>query len=97
LAIAKELRATKGRVVRYGGDEFIIIFDKAIPTTEIIQEIETVLKYFQKVSFQVKEKQSFKIDFAYGMATFNKDSKIDEVIEIADKAMYRNKKASKEL
>ena len=44
----------------------------------------------------MKEKQPFKIDFAYGMATFDKDSKIDEVIEIADKAMYRNKKNYKE-
>ena len=95
--IAKKLQETKGRVVRYGGDEFIIIFDQTISIEGITKELEIILRYFQKISFHVKDKYSFKIDFAYGMASFDNTSKIDEVIEAADKAMYINKKSSKEL
>jgi diguanylate cyclase (GGDEF)-like protein len=90
--IAKQLRETKGRVVRYGGDEFIIIFDKGLSTSDITKELESVLKYLQKVSFQIKDRKPFKVDFAYGMAPFDNNSKIDQVIEATDKAMYLNKK-----
>ena len=89
--VAQKLKETEGRVVRYGGDEFIIIFDKAIVIQDVKNRLESILEYFKKVHFQVKE-HSFKINFAYGMASFSQDTQIYEVIEAADKVMYQHKK-----
>lgn len=89
--VAHKLRETKGRVVRYGGDEFIVIFDHKISTSDVKASIESLLAYFQKVHLKAGE-HSFKIDFAYGMAPFTRDANVSTVIETADKAMYTHKK-----
>lgn len=88
--IAFKLKETGGRVVRYGGDEFIIIFDAKVSEKEIKKKMEAILNYCNSVHFKV-EQNEFKINFAYGMAPFKHGSNIDTVIEKADKAMYENK------
>lgn len=92
--VAVKLKECGGRVVRYGGDEFLVIFDSKITSTEIQQKIESVLHYFEKIHFKVDE-ASFKISFAYGMAPFTRGADITHVIEAADKSMYKNKKSKK--
>ncbi|HEX5330259.1 GGDEF domain-containing protein [Sulfuricurvum sp.] len=88
--IAFKLKETGGRVVRYGGDEFIIIFDSKISEHEIQTKMSSILEYCNNVHFKVDQNE-FKINFAYGMATFTNGSNIDTIIETADKAMYDNK------
>lgn len=88
--IAFKLKETGGRVVRYGGDEFIIIFDAKISKDEITKKMRTILDYCHNVHFKVEQKE-FKINFAYGMAPFSQGSNIDTIIEAADKSMYENK------
>lgn len=89
--VSLKLQETGGRVIRYGGDEFVVIFDQAISAEEIRAKITKVLHYFQKVLFKTEEK-AFKISFAYGISPFYKGSNVSEVIEMADHAMYQNKK-----
>lgn len=89
--VALKLKESGGRVVRYGGDEFIIIFDSIVSQAEVEAKIHKILHYFEKIHFKFEE-HSFKIDFAYGMSPFSEGDEIAEVIEIADKAMYQNKK-----
>lgn len=88
--VANKLRETGGRVVRYGGDEFIVVFDQTLSHVNVKTKIESILTYFQKIYFKVGE-YSFKIDFAFGMSSFTHDAEVLTVIESADKAMYRNK------
>lgn len=88
--VANKLRETGGRVVRYGGDEFIVVFDQTLSQMQVKTKIESILRYFQKVHFKVG-KYSFKIDFAFGMSSFTHDAEVLAVIELADKAMYSNK------
>lgn len=88
--VAFKLKETGGRVVRYGGDEFIIIFDAKVPEDEIRVKMEAILSYCNNVHFKV-DNNEFKINFAYGIAPFTHGSNIDKVIENADKAMYSNK------
>ncbi len=88
--IALKLKETGGRVVRYGGDEFIIIFDSKISMDEIKTKIEAILSHCKKTHFIIEE-NTFKITFSYGMAPFSKGSDINTIIEKADKAMYHNK------
>ncbi|MBV5320548.1 MAG: GGDEF domain-containing protein [Sulfuricurvum sp.] len=92
--IALKLKETGGRVVRYGGDEFVIIFDSKISTDEITAKMEAILNYCKKTHFKLEE-NSFKINFSYGMALFIKGANIDTIIEKADKAMYHNKVSKK--
>jgi len=90
LLVANKLSEMGGRVVRFGGDEFILIFDHTVTKIQIKSSIETLLSYFKKVHFKVGE-CSFKIGFAYGMASFNQNDEVSIVIEAADKEMYNNK------
>ncbi|MFA6629083.1 MAG: GGDEF domain-containing protein [Sulfuricurvum sp.] len=90
-SVAKKLRETGGRVVRYGGDEFIVIFDQSLPLLDVKEKMELILRYFQKIRFMIGE-YSFNIDFAFGMASFSPNAEVLQVIELADKAMYRHKK-----
>lgn len=92
--LALKLKESGGRVVRYGGDEFIVIFDAKFSNQQIETKIEKVLEYFQKIHFKIEE-NSFKISFAYGMASFTQGSILNNVIEAADKAMYHNKNTPK--
>ncbi len=88
--VTLKLKESGGRVVRYGGDEFLVIFDISITEEQIRGKIENVLNYFQKVHFKV-ETNNFKISFAYGLAQFDQGSILNDVLDTADKAMYRNK------
>lgn len=89
--VALKLKESGGRVVRYGGDEFLMIFDKKISSQNIEEKMETILRYFEKIHFNVADK-SFKISFAYGMAAFTTGSNLNDVIETADNAMYLHKR-----
>jgi len=89
--VTVKLKESGGRVVRYGGDEFIVIFDAKISTIEIGEKMENILHYFDKIHFKV-DNNSFKISFAYGMAPFTRGADIAHVIAAADKSMYKHKK-----
>ncbi|HZF70676.1 GGDEF domain-containing protein [Sulfuricurvum sp.] len=88
--LTAKLKETGGRVVRYGGDEFIVIFDTHINTPEIEEKMEKLLRYYEKIHFKVED-QSFKISFAYGLAPFTRGADISSVIGSADKSMYKHK------
>lgn len=88
--IAHKLRTTGGEVIRYGGDEFIVLFDSNTKDAE--QKMESALSYFQKTHFKI-DVHSFKACFAYGMAPFAKGSIRSTIIDQADSAMYRHKHA----
>lgn len=86
--IAHKLRTTGGEVVRYGGDEFIVLFNS--DTKEAEKKMENALSYFHKTHFKINS-HSFKTSFAYGIAPFTKGSIRSVVIDQADSAMYRHK------
>ncbi|MDD2789590.1 MAG: GGDEF domain-containing protein [Sulfurimonas sp.] len=89
--VAQKLKETGARVVRYGGDEFILIFDEKISLAQIEEKIETILHYFGKMHFKVED-HNFKTSFAYGLAAFKHGTDVANIIASADKAMYKNKK-----
>jgi len=88
--IAFKLKESGGRVVRYGGDEFIIIFDEKVPLIQIKSKMESLLEYCNNIHFRIDQNE-FKVNFSYGVASFNSGSDINAIIETADKAMYNNK------
>lgn len=92
--VALKLKESGGRVVRYGGDEFLLIFDNSQAITEIEIKMELMLAYWKKISFK-SEKYNFKITFSYGAVIFTNDSKVEDIISEADKAMYQQKRSRK--
>jgi diguanylate cyclase (GGDEF)-like protein len=88
--VALKLKETGGRVVRYGGDEFLIIFDGKNTPSEMKKRIGVLHDYWAKTSFKTED-HNFKISFSCGMAPFVNGSNIEDVISVADKAMYQQK------
>lgn len=88
--VAIKLKESGGRVVRYGGDEFLLIFDHSQTLNEIEIKMKKMLTYWKKTSF-ISDAYNFKITFSYGITTFISGSKVEEIISKADKAMYFHK------
>ncbi len=93
--IALQLKRSGGSVIRYGGDEFCIMFDSSMTEASAGQKMhivrETVIKKLLKVSGH-----QFKTSFSYGICGFNSGDVITEVIESADSKMYDDKIQVKE-
>jgi len=93
ILLANKLSEMGGRVVRYGGDEFIIIFDSSITPSVVDFKLKNLSQHFDKKFIRSGEHQ-FKINFAYGMAPFSIGADVSTIIAMADKAMYQNKHLS---
>jgi diguanylate cyclase (GGDEF)-like protein len=89
-----KLKESGGKIVRYGGDEFVILFTSSFLPRHIEEAMEKILHYFEKIAFKV-EQEEFKIGFSYGMAPFTSNSLLENVIEKADCEMYRHKRGEK--
>ena len=80
-----------GFVVRYGGDEFILITKKSEKTAEmVVSEIKNEIKDINESG-----KYQFKLAFSYGMTTVNSESTSDEFLNAMDSRMYEMKKKRK--
>jgi len=88
--IASKLKNTSQEVVRYGGDEFIVLFSSDINQKEAIKKLnhlrETIIS--KKLKAQTN---SFKVSFAFGVAEFKEGEHLTDIIEKADKFMYDDK------
>ncbi len=83
-------------IVRYGGDEFIIIIEKE---DEKDLNIENIIK---KLNNNINKKyKKYNISLAYGIAISNevsdKNFDLNKLIELADEKMYENKNKIKKL
>lgn len=95
IAISFELRMTfeqYGMVCRYGGDEFLIVTDK-FTDEELKRQIEEVKKNIK--SYSNTSECPFVLSISCGIANSRECSTWEELVELADKRMYDNKKAEK--
>lgn len=90
--IAYKLKEVDGNVVRYGGDEFLAIFDGSESSATITKKFNTMIDKCDKTLFKANE-QNFKISFAYGITPFKQGALLSEIIDTADKEMYAHKRA----
>jgi len=88
--IANQLKKSRCDVLRYGGDEFIIMFPSSIDKQrafEILDEIrEGVLSKKLKANNTM-----FRTSFSIGIHSYKSGDKLDLTIEKADKDMYADK------
>jgi len=81
-------------ICRMGGDEFLLIFpDNSLKDASLIRERlnKNLIKLNQTL------KKSYKIELSIGLSEYNPDNPLtmDELIRIADKKMYEDKKNKK--
>lgn len=90
-AIFQEVFRKYDTVVRYGGDEFIILLEEKNYDKTLMKTIlEQVVKRVEESLLQ------FKISASYGCATAPKEAKdLKELISIADERMYAHKREKK--
>jgi len=88
--IANQLKNTKESVIRYGGDEFIVIFSPKINSATALKKLDVIRE--EIISQKLKAgKASFRVSFSFGAYEFKEDDNLADVIELADKNMYNDK------
>ena len=95
--IANQLKKTKQHVVRYGGDEFLVINSSSDNAQETFRKINALREDILKKHLKVKD-ASFKVSFSLGVSEFSQGDSLSSIIEKADKNMYADKiKIKKEI
>ena len=93
--VANELKKLQGKVIRYGGDEFVIIFNREHTKASVIKKLDFIRENILKKHMKLKE-ASFKISFSFGVQEFLKGDSLSSIVNYADKNMYNDKKQIKE-
>lgn len=88
--IANQLRKTKESVIRYGGDEFIILFNENIDSDTALLKLNEIRESIISKKLKAGE-SSFRVSFSFGAYEFEKGASLADVIELADKNMYNDK------
>lgn len=88
--VANQLKKTNESVIRYGGDEFIIIFSASTTKNDAHKKLNEIRENIIKKHLVVKE-SSFKVSFSFGICEFKKSDILTDVIELADSNMYEDK------
>lgn len=86
-------------IVRFAGDEFIILFDNK-KHNEIMNIMNDINNSLSKIELRTKkdnEEHKFSITFSFGLAEYESGINIISSIEKADQNMYEMKKISKNL
>ena len=92
--IANQLKKSGHKVIRYGGDEFIIMFEENVAQERASKVLNDIREYV--VSKKLKAHETvFRASFSIGFRTYSQGELLSTVIEDADKDMYIDKEAIK--
>jgi len=88
--ITNELKKLKLPVIRYGGDEFILIFKGKVTKEKALSFLNSVRE--RVISKKLKaHNDTFRVSFSFGVSEFHENDELAQVIEKADKDMYNDK------
>ena len=93
--IANQLKQMKESVIRYGGDEFIIIFSNKITAEEASKKLKELREKIINKKLKAGEAE-FRTSFSIGTYEFKAGDNLSSTIELADKNMYTDKISIKE-
>ena len=82
-------------VIRYGGDEFLIMFDGDVKTAQAKKTLMEIRENILKKKFKSIEK-TFTVSFSFGLQAFDQGSSCVNILEAADRNMYEDKIAIKQ-
>lgn len=82
-------------VVRYAGDEFIVLFDKdktiSLDVNKLMKETQVKLSMQKLKSSKIKALQ---FSFSYGITSFKQNQEIEGILEMVDSLMYEDKQSN---
>lgn len=88
--IANQLKSTRADVVRYGGDEFLVLFE-ANNSLQYAQESLSKIRE-DVISKKLKAHDAkFTVSFSFGIVPYKEGDSLAHTIELADKSMYDDK------
>ena len=85
----KTLTRSSDKIYRYGGDEFVIIFNRT-PLISAIKTIERIIDKINKTKFKYKD-YIINLSISAGIAPHKKGDDIDTLLKRADDALYEAK------
>ena len=91
---AKKLKKLGGDVIRYGGDEFLVLFEKESSIEKIKNDLHILRELLYKRNIETNG-HKFKLSFSYGLSTFRVNQLLTKVLGEADSAMYVDKEKFK--
>ena len=92
--VANELQKSGYKTIRYGGDEFIMLFPKNIGEEKALKTLNSMRDVI--ISKKLKAHNTmFRTSFSIGVSSYTKDDSLADIIEIADKNMYKDKEEIK--
>ncbi|MDD2357709.1 MAG: GGDEF domain-containing protein [Thiovulaceae bacterium] len=91
---AMHLKKTKGELVRYGGDEFLLLFGNQFSVDQIKSLISNNRALITRKELKFKE-NSFHTSYSYGIAPFDVNDNFQDVLSVADTSMYEDKEEFK--
>lgn len=95
--LKQELDFLGRHVVRYAGDEFIVLFDSKDKKINFNLKMQEIQKRLLKKVLKPKNNThlNLSLSFSYGVVDFKLDDSFSDAISIADERMYENKKRVK--
>lgn len=93
--MANQLKEIRGGVLRYGGDEFVVIFPIETTEEDAFSQLNTLRENILHKNLKVKDAE-FKLSFSFGIHKYLANEGLIDVIDLADKKMYIDKLKIKE-
>lgn len=78
-------------VIRYGGDEFLIILADTSRSEKVVERIRAYLREWN----QARHLEDFEMSLSIGVAEWSDGKTLEEMLDVADRDMYTAKAASK--
>jgi len=95
--LQKELDKHKTHLVRYAGDEFMMVFNNHLPLNGLIEFLDKIQNKLALQKLKAKTGQSLQFSYSYGLCPFSKDDDFATTLETADENMYENKEKMKSM
>ncbi len=88
--VASQLRRSGGHVIRFGGDEFFVLFEDGITKDKANLKLHNIRELVIKKQLRAEGK-TFKTSFSYGLIGFSSGDTVESVVQTADEEMYDDK------
>lgn len=94
--LKKELDYDGVDIVRYAGDEFIVLFtEDVLNKINVSAKMNEVQEKLSKQKLKSAKVESLQFSFSYGLKDFKMHDDIEDILEIVDKLMYENKQKNR--